>query len=257
MVTYNRAHLLERSLQVYANQPFKDFEIIVVDDDSTDRTQELLKQYASVMDIKTIIVRKQEGLWRDCARNINLGLRAAKGDFVIATHPEVIPGWLSLTHTAERARDEVYVASKIYYLSPSEQSRIDTVKWHDNPLNVRQLEGFYESDPAYNLSDYAHQAMDSHTEWQSWVFGGLSRNTWQRIGGMTEFDTWGSIDMDFLMRRHLLGISTDTLLDEQTICVHQNHDDPTKDVITPRDMDAAHAALPIYHSPKEAIHNNL
>ena len=257
MVTYNRAHLLERSLQVYAAQPYKDFELIIVDDDSTDNTQDLLKKYAQRMDIKSIIVRKQPGLWRDCARNINLGLRAAKGDFVIATHPEVIPGWLTLHHTASAARDEVYVASKIYYLSPSEQERLDTVAWKENPLAVRELEGFYASDPAYNLSDYAHAAMDRHTEWQSWVFGGLSRKTWRRIGGMTEFDTWGSIDMDFLMRRHLLGIKTDTLMDENTICIHQNHDNPEIDVITPRDMTAAHAVLPVYHSPLEAIHNHL
>jgi glycosyltransferase involved in cell wall biosynthesis len=257
MVTYNRAHLLERSLQVYAAQPYKDFELIVVDDDSTDNTQELLKEYARQMDIKSIIVRKRPGLWRDCARNINLGLRAAKGDFVVATHPEVIPGWLTLEHTAAAARDEVYVASKIYYLSRSEQERLDTVAWRENPLAVRELEGFYTSPSINGMPEYSHAAMDSHTEWQSWVFGGMSRNTWRRIGGMTEFDDWGVIDMDFQMRRYLLNIKTETLMNENTICIHQNHDNPEKDVLTPRDVEAAHAALPVYRSPEEAIHNHI
>jgi glycosyltransferase involved in cell wall biosynthesis len=257
MVTYNRAHLLERSLKVYESQPYKDFELIIIDDDSTDNTQAVIKEYAKKIDIKSIIVRKRENVWRDCARNINLGIRAAKGNFIVATHPEVIPGWMTLQHVAAAARDEVYVASKIYYLSPQEQENLDTVKWWENPLEVRNLEGFYSSDPAYNMSDYSHSAMDKHTEWQSWVFGGLSKNTWRRIGGMTEFDTWGSIDMDFLGRRHLLGIQTDTLMDERTICIHQNHDNPEKDTLTPRDMDAAHAALINYRSAAEAIHNHV
>jgi hypothetical protein len=78
-----------------------------------------------------------------------------------------------------------------------------------------------------------------------------------KCAGMTEFDTWGSIDMDFLYRRYLLNIPTDTLMDPSTICIHQNHDNPNIDIITPRDIDAAHKVLPTYNSPAEAIHNFL
>ena len=33
--THNRGHLFRRSIECYARQPFKDFEIILLDDDST------------------------------------------------------------------------------------------------------------------------------------------------------------------------------------------------------------------------------
>ena len=143
MVTYNRAHLLARSLELYHRQQYKDFELIVVDDDSTDDTQNLLKHWTNFLDIKTIIVRKTPGLWRDCARNINLGIRAAKNDIVVATHPEVIPGSEALINIYNNIQDEMYLACKIYYLTPQEQINIDTVDWKEDTLNIRKLDGFY------------------------------------------------------------------------------------------------------------------
>ena len=256
MVTYNRAHLLERSLEVYSNQPFKDFELIIIDDDSTDNTQELLKSYSKKLNIVSIIVRKN-GEWRDCACNINLGLRAAKGDFIVATHPEVIPGWMSLTAMNEMKGHEKYITSKIYFLSIDEQNRLDTVDWKNNPLDVRNLEGFYESGSINELDYYSHAEMDKNTYWESWVFGGMSRKTWRRIGGFTEFTTWGSVDIDFSARRYLLNIPTITLLQDETFCIHQNHDDPEKNIVTPRDIDICRNALQHYNHPYEAIKNNL
>jgi len=39
--TYNRAHLVGRAIRSVLNQIFQDFEIIVVDDGSTDNTEEV------------------------------------------------------------------------------------------------------------------------------------------------------------------------------------------------------------------------
>ena len=45
--TYNRAHLIGRSIRSVLDQTYQDFEIIVVDDGSNDNTEEVLKSLVS------------------------------------------------------------------------------------------------------------------------------------------------------------------------------------------------------------------
>ncbi len=42
--TYNRATFITKSINSFLKQKYKNFEIIVIDDGSTDQTRELLKQ---------------------------------------------------------------------------------------------------------------------------------------------------------------------------------------------------------------------
>lgn len=48
MATYNRAAYIEEALDSIKRQTFKDYEIIVVDDGSTDNTQEIMKKYEDI-----------------------------------------------------------------------------------------------------------------------------------------------------------------------------------------------------------------
>ena len=41
--TYNRAHLIGRAIQSVLNQTYSDFELIIVDDRSTDNTEKVVK----------------------------------------------------------------------------------------------------------------------------------------------------------------------------------------------------------------------
>ena len=43
--TYNRAHLLPRAIQSVLDQTYQDLEIVLVDDGSTDNTEEVIKDF--------------------------------------------------------------------------------------------------------------------------------------------------------------------------------------------------------------------
>lgn len=75
--TYNREHLLGRALKSIFNQTYKDFEVIVVDDGSTDNTEKIIRDF-SVLKINYIKHAKNKG--EGAARNT--GLKAAKGEYV-------------------------------------------------------------------------------------------------------------------------------------------------------------------------------
>ena len=75
--TYNRATLLGRSIKSVLNQTFQDFEIIVVDDASADKTEEVV---LSIGDPRIQYLKHETNRGGAAARNT--GIKAAKGEFI-------------------------------------------------------------------------------------------------------------------------------------------------------------------------------
>jgi glycosyltransferase involved in cell wall biosynthesis len=73
--TYNRAGRIGKTIRSLLSQDCPDFEIIVVDDGSTDNTEEVVKAFGS----KVIYIKKENGE-RAAARNA--GAAAAKGKYI-------------------------------------------------------------------------------------------------------------------------------------------------------------------------------
>lgn len=78
--TYNRAHLLERVFSSLQKQTFKSFEWIVIDDGSTDRTAEVVAEFAKKLDCPVrYFYKSNEGK----VRAINDALSYAAGEWFI------------------------------------------------------------------------------------------------------------------------------------------------------------------------------
>lgn len=75
--TYNRAHLLPRAIRSVLAQSFHDFELIVVDDGSTDATQAVVCGFG---DHRIIYLPPQENLGDSGARN--RGIAIARGEWL-------------------------------------------------------------------------------------------------------------------------------------------------------------------------------
>ena len=73
--TFNRGYCLAESIQSVLDQNFSDFELIVVDDGSTDNTAEVIKQFSGIHKIR---IKKNQGV--SFARN--LGIKQARGEWI-------------------------------------------------------------------------------------------------------------------------------------------------------------------------------
>ncbi len=110
VVNWNRRALLERCLESLRNQSFQDFELIVVDNGSTDGSPQWV---AEAWPAATVIVNADNRGF--CEAN-NQGIRAGSAPLValLNNDAEAEPGWLaSLVETMETAPDIGMVASKI------------------------------------------------------------------------------------------------------------------------------------------------
>ncbi len=90
--TFNRADLLERTLRSVLSQTYRDFEIIIIDDASTDNTQEIIEEKFG-SEIKTEIIRYfKNDLNLERSRSRNRGIELAKGEYIASLDDDDV--WL-------------------------------------------------------------------------------------------------------------------------------------------------------------------
>ena len=75
--SYNRAHTLDRAIRSVLDQTFQDFELLIIDDRSTDDTAAVLDGYVGQDKVAVI-----SQLRPSCARARNIGVSAARGRYV-------------------------------------------------------------------------------------------------------------------------------------------------------------------------------
>lgn len=94
MTTYNRADIMERAVLSVFGQTFTDYELIIVDDCSTDHTAEKIRSLQSRDSrIVSLILDKNQGV--SGARN--RGLERSRSPYIvfIDDDDETLPGWLT------------------------------------------------------------------------------------------------------------------------------------------------------------------
>ena len=79
IASYNRAHLLPRAINSVLNQSYGNFEIIIIDDGSTDNTREVLESFRE--DSRIVYHRNIENI--GLSATWNKGLDLARGTYVV------------------------------------------------------------------------------------------------------------------------------------------------------------------------------
>lgn len=76
---HNTSHYLEECLNSILNQSFKDYELICIDDGSSDNSYEILKKYEKIITNCKVIQQKNQGV----ATARNVGLKNVTGDYIV------------------------------------------------------------------------------------------------------------------------------------------------------------------------------
>lgn len=87
IAAYNEEVYIPVTLAAIRNQTHKDFQLIVVDNNSTDTTAHIAKKFGA-----TVIREKQQGY----VHALNTGMHRAKGDIIVVTDADTVvpPAWL-------------------------------------------------------------------------------------------------------------------------------------------------------------------
>jgi len=74
--TYNRAHLIQKTIESVLDQEFRDFELLVIDDGSADNTEEIVRRISD----EKLTYFKKENAERGAARNF--GFEKSNGTYI-------------------------------------------------------------------------------------------------------------------------------------------------------------------------------
>ena len=88
---YNKAHTIERTLSTVLNQSFKEFEVVIVNDGSTDNSEEVIRNFTSDSRIKII---NQENQGVSAARNKGVSLSSFEYVAFLDGDDEWLPDYL-------------------------------------------------------------------------------------------------------------------------------------------------------------------
>lgn len=142
---YNEEKFIEESVQSILDQEYKNWELILVDDGSKDKSTAMAKRYAENYPDKIFYLDHKRHANRGLSASRNAGIRNAHGDFIAFIDADDV--WLSnkISHQLEifKSHPEVTVVleSSLYWNSWTNSSRPDVV------VPVGAKEGIY--DPPY------------------------------------------------------------------------------------------------------------
>lgn len=184
--TYNRAAFIEATLQSVLRQSYTHYEIIVVDNCSTDNTEEVLRPY--IADGKINFIKHEQNFER--ARSRNTGMSAARGDFVTFLDSDDFMYSQNLADAAEFARShaESLCFHNLYELVDSKGNRIYRFKL---PSLDNQIAAIAQGNFMTCIGDFIHRDI-----YQNYRF-----DTFPALTGLEDWEFWLRVLADHKVSR--------------------------------------------------------
>lgn len=143
---FNTAKYLDKCIESVKGQTFSDWELIIVDDGSTDESAQICDIYAQKDERIRVLHKENEGQGK--ARNVAIGI--AKGDYIVFLDSD---DWLEL-NLLETLNSLLI-----------EEKEVDLVSYQFNIFNERRI---LTSKPN---KKYIKQVLDNHEVWKEFLNG--------------------------------------------------------------------------------------
>jgi glycosyltransferase involved in cell wall biosynthesis len=154
---FNRERFVDEAIRSVLEQDFQDFELLLVDDGSTDGTPEVLRSWQA-RDPRIVVVTAPQNLGIPGA--LNLGLQHARAPYVARLDSDdlMMPHRLAAQCAVLDERPDVVLASSMYEIVDAGGNHIATWRGEEPHELVAHLLGFYNivgghSQVMYRLSD--------------------------------------------------------------------------------------------------------
>jgi glycosyltransferase involved in cell wall biosynthesis len=142
MPVFNREEFVDEAIASVVDQDFTGFELLIVDDGSTDRTPELLRRWAE-RDERVVVVTLPQN--QGIPKALNAGLSLARAPYIARLDSDdlMMPGRLAAQAAVLDAHPEVILVSSAYELIDRDGNYLGT--WHgDEPHDAMvHLLNFY------------------------------------------------------------------------------------------------------------------
>jgi glycosyltransferase involved in cell wall biosynthesis len=138
--TYNRAHTLQRVFESLQEQTFRDFEWLIVDDGSTDNTQDLVASWRAPFPIRYLY--KENGGKHTA---FNLGVQEAKGELFLTfdSDDSCVPQALQTFYDVWQSVEDKEAFSGVTALCMTEKGEIVGDKFISDVCDTTYLEDKY------------------------------------------------------------------------------------------------------------------
>ncbi|MFN4152428.1 MAG: glycosyltransferase, partial [Candidatus Sericytochromatia bacterium] len=140
MPVYNRENNLFYCLDALTKQSFKDFEVIITDDGSTDNTKKVVDKFRNKLNIRYTYAGENKGFRAARARNI--GLQKVRGELVIFLDSDIVTpkNYIEEHIKVHKKYDEIVVNSFVYRMKTYKEDDLglepfEFIKKHRENLN--------------------------------------------------------------------------------------------------------------------------
>lgn len=171
--TYNGERFLRQAIESIIKQKYTDWELIIVNDCSTDSTPDIAKEYAS-MDSRIRIINNDVN--KKLPESLNIGFRSARGKYLTWTSDDnlYLPDAIYEMHSyLEENHESMMVCTKINYIDESGKETGLSISYDPHTI--------YAHDSVGACFMYRRQVINDVGEYDTDMFCAEDYDYWLRI----------------------------------------------------------------------------